>query len=79
MLKTSDIQTKPGVGFVVRLAGMGYQGPEFEHLSAIVLTPGGVDSACHPSEVGKMSASLMVSCVGVLIRPGLCPIAKDTA
>ena len=30
--------------------------------------PGGVDSACHPSEVGKMSASLLVSCVGVATR-----------
>ena len=38
-----------------------------------------VDSACHPSEVSKMSASLLVSCVGMEICPGLCPIAKDTA
>ena len=26
-----------------------------------------------------MSASLLVSCVGVATRPGLCPIAKETA
>ena len=26
----------------------------------------GIDSACHPSEVGKMSASMLVSCVGVV-------------
>ena len=46
---------------------------------AVELTPGGVDSACHHSEVGKMSASLVVSCVGVATRPGLYPIAKETA
>ena len=45
----------------------------------VKLIPGGVDSACHPSEVGKMSASLLVSCVGVATRPGLFPIAKETA
>ena len=45
----------------------------------VELIPGGVDSACHPSEVVKMSASLLVSCVGVVTRPGLCPIAKETA
>ena len=46
---------------------------------AAELIPGGVDSACHPSEVGKMSASLLVSCVGVATHPGLCPIAKESA
>ena len=46
---------------------------------AVELIPGGVDSACHPSEVGKMSASLLLSCVGVVTHPGLCPIAKETA
>ena len=35
--------------------------------------------ACHPSEVGKMSASMLVYCVGVVTHPGLCPIAKETA
>ena len=38
-----------------------------------------VDSACHPSEVGKMSVGVLVSCVGVATRPGLYPIAKETA
>ena len=40
---------------------------------------GGVNSTCHPSEVCKMSASMLLSCVGVVTRPGLCPIAKETA
>ena len=48
-------------------------------LNTVELIPGGVDSACHPSEVGKMSASLLGHCVGVMTRPGLCPIAKETA
>ena len=68
----------PGVGLLVRVVGLGSKGPEFKSRSAIELIPGGVDSACHPSEVGKMSASLLVSCVGVATRPGLCPIAKET-
>ena len=46
---------------------------------AVKLILGGVDSACHPSEVGKISASLLVSCVGVVTCPGLYPIAKETA
>ena len=45
---------------------------------AVELIPGRVDSACPPSEVRKMSASLLVYCVGVVTRPGLCPIAKET-
>ena len=57
---------------------MGSLGPEFESHSAVELIPGGVDSAWHPSEVGKMSASLLVPCVGVATHPGLCPIAKET-
>ena len=47
--------------------------------SAVELIPGGVDSACHPSEVGEMNASLLVSFVGVVTCRGLCPIAKETA
>ena len=43
------------------------------------IIPGGVDSACHPSEVGKMSTSLLVSCVRVATCPVLCPIAKEIA
>ena len=51
----------------------------FEPPLVLLALPDGVDSARHPSEVGKMSASLLVSCVGLVIRPGLCPIAKETA
>ena len=71
----------PGVGLMVRVVGLGSsQGPEFKSRSAGELIPGGVNSACHNSEVGKiMSASLLVSCVGVVTHPGLCPIAKETA
>ena len=69
----------PGVGLMVRAAGSGSKDPEFKSHSAVELIPGGVDSACHPSEFGKMSASMLVYCVGVATRPGLCPIAKETA
>ena len=69
----------PGVGFMVGVVGLGYENPEFKSHSAVELIPGGVDSARHPTEVGKMSASLLVSCVGVETRPGLCPRAKETA
>ena len=61
-----------------RVACLGSSGPEFEPLSAVELIPGGVDSVCHPSVVGKTSASLLVSCVGVATCPGLCPAAKET-
>ena len=73
------IQHMFGVGFMARVVGLGSYDPEFKSPSAVELIPGGVDSACHPSEVGKMSASFLVSCVGAAIRPGLCPIAKETA
>ena len=69
----------PDVGFMVRVLGLGSQDPEFNSHLDVQLIPGGVDSACHPSEVGKMSASVLVYCVGVATRPGLCPIAKETA
>ena len=68
----------PGVGLMVRVVGFGSEGPEFKSHSAVELIPGGVNWACHP-EIGKMSASLLVYCVGVATRPGLCPIAKETA
>ena len=68
----------PCVGLMVRVVGLGSEGPEFKSRSAVELIAGGVDSACHPSEVGKMSASMLVSCVGVATHPGLCPIAKET-
>ena len=45
---------------MVRVAGLGPLAPEFELLITIELTPGGVDSACHPSEVGEMSTSALV-------------------
>ena len=60
-------------------AWVGSEDPEFKSPSVVELIPGGVDSVCHPSKVGKMSASLLVSCVGVATRPGLYPIAKETA
>ena len=52
---------------------------EFKFHSAVELILGGVNSAFHPSEVGKMSASMLVYCVGLAIHPGLCPIATETA
>ena len=69
----------PGVGLTVRVAGLGSQGPEIKSCSAVGLIPGGVNSACHLSEVSKMSASMLVSCVRVATRPGLSPIAKEIA
>ena len=69
----------PGVGLMVRVVVLGSQGSKFKSCLALELIPGGVDSACHPSEVSKMSTSLLVSCVGVATRLGLCAIAKETA
>ena len=65
-----------GVGLMVGVVGLESWDPEFKSHSVVELIPGGVDSACHPSEVDQMSASLLVSCVGVVTHPGLCPIAK---
>ena len=65
----------PGVGLIDRVAGLGSKGPEFKSRSDVELIPGEVDSACHPSKVGKISASLLISCVGVATCPGLCLIA----
>ena len=45
---------------MVQVAGLRSQGLEFEPLSAVELTQGGVDSACHPSDVGQMSTSVLV-------------------
>ena len=64
---------------MARVVGLGSQGPEFKSCLAVELTPDGVDSACHPSEVGKMSTTLLESSVGVVTHPGLCPIAQETA
>ena len=58
----------PGVDFMVRVVGLGCKGPEFKSHSAVELIPGGVNSACHPSKVVKMSASILVSCVRVELR-----------
>ena len=69
----------PGVGFMVMVVGFGSESHEFKSRSAVELIPGGVNSACYPSEVGKISASMLVYCVGVATHPGLCPIAKETA
>ena len=69
----------PGVSLMVRVVGFGSLGHEFKSRSAVELIPGGVNSACLPSEVSKMSASMLVYCVGVATRPGLCTIAKETA
>ena len=49
----------PGVGFMVRVVGLESKSPEFKSCLAVELIPGGVDSACHPSEVGKMSTNLL--------------------
>ena len=69
----------PGVGLMIKVLDLGFEDPEFKSHSDVELIPGGVDSVCHPSEVGKMSASMLVFCVGVATHPGLCPIAKETA
>ena len=69
----------PGVGLMVRVVVFGSSGPEFKSRSGVEFIPGGVNSACHPSKVDKMSASMLVYCVGVVTHPGLCPIAKETA
>ena len=49
----------PGVDLAVKVVGLGPEGPEFESLSTVELTPGVVDSVCHPSEVGEMSTSVL--------------------
>ena len=67
-----------GVGLMIRVVGLGSEDPEFKSCFAVELITGGIDFACHPSVVGKMSATLLVSCVGVATRPGLCPIAQET-
>ena len=69
----------PSVGFMVGLVGLGSDNPEFKSDSAVELIPGGVDSACSHSEVGKMSSSMLVHCIGVATHPRLCPTAKETA
>ena len=48
-----------GVGLMVSMVGLGFYDPEFKSHLAVELILGGVDFVCHPSEVGKMSASLL--------------------
>ena len=50
----------PGVDLMVRVVGFGSLGPEFKSRSAVELIPGVVNWVCHPSEVGKMSVSMLV-------------------
>ena len=59
--------------WLVRVVGLGSEDPEFKSHSALELIQGGIDSACHPSKVSKMSAGLLVSCVGVAIVPRIVP------
>ena len=42
-----------GVGLMVRVVGLGSSDLEFKSHFAVELIPGGVDFACHPSEVSK--------------------------
>ena len=51
----------PGVGLMARVVGLGSLGPEFKSCLAIELTPGGVDSACHPSEVGERNGIIITT------------------
>ena len=62
----------PGVGLMVRVVGLGSSGPEFKSHLVVELITGGIDSACHPSEVGKMSTSLLgwLSHSSILCRNG---------
>ena len=55
-----------GVGIMVRVSGSGSSGPEFKSCYAIKLIPCGVDSAGHPSEVGKNEYQP----AGILCRSG---------
>ena len=58
-VKVRVMSSIPGVGLMVEVVNLGSSGPEFKPCSAGELIPGGVDSACHPSEVGKMSTSFV--------------------
>ena len=46
---------KPGVGLAVTVAGLRPMSPEFQVPVSVELIPGGVDSPCHPSQVGEMT------------------------
>ena len=61
---------------MVEVAGLGSSGPEFELLSAVEWTPGGVNSACHSPEVGEMSTDVLV--IGALrVTPTATSSAND--
>ena len=47
------------LALMVKVVGLRSSGLEFEPLSVVELTPGGVDSASHLFEVSKMSTSLL--------------------
>jgi len=48
-----------GVGLMIRVVDSGSLDPEFKPHLAVELILSGVDSACHPFEVSKMSASIL--------------------
>ena len=50
----------PGVGLMVRVVGLGSEGPEFKSRFTVELIPGGVDSACRPEKDDEMTTSLLV-------------------
>ena len=50
---------KPGVGLTVKMAGLRSPGLEFELLSYQWNNTRWVDPVCHPSELSKMSTSLL--------------------
>ena len=62
---------------MVRVAGLGSSGLEFEPLLVVELTRGGVDSAYHPSEVGEMSTSVLV--IGALCWRHSCAFTNDAS
>ena len=43
-----------------KVVGLGSSDPEFKSPLAVELTSGGVDSACHPPEVGEISTGVLV-------------------
>ena len=71
----------PGVGLMASVVGLGSKGPEFKSFLNVELIPGGVDSVCHPSEVGKNVDQLS----GIVWRSGdlgknptyQCYVSKD--
>ena len=54
--QVNQMKIMSGVGLMV--VDLGSKGPEFKSWLAVELIPGGVDSACHPSEVGESEYQL---------------------